>query len=197
MVKFESYKIEEMSNFIWDGFTDPAAVGVNLENVLKGAKLVGVDLTDEQIASVIRHSENVDEWNENDEKVRDLIADATDYLDYNKMFDWLTFIVGDTTAEELVKNWENEAQSIVDRFDRVNDCHTQTVKAWKDTFNEELKETEDEDERDSIEAATALLEDLEDNELAINYVDPIDFVILPYGATTNEEKRLCQSLALN
>lgn len=193
---FESYVIKEISNFIWNGFTDPAGVGVRLQDILDGASLVGVDLTDAQKDSVLAHIDEPDEWTDDDEDTRDAIADATDELDYNKMLAWLTFVVGDTTASGLVKNWEDEAQEILDRFDRLNDCHTMTVAAWKDTFKDELKETSDPDERDAIKATAALLDDLDDNDLAINYVycDPMDFTSLPYGATTKAERKLCRDL---
>lgn len=199
MVKFEGYVTREIGNFIWDGFTDPAGVGVNVLDILDGAALVGVNLTEAQKEGVLNHVNDFGEWTSDDEEVRDAIAAATDCGDYKKMFAWLAFSVGDTTAADLVNNWESEAQSIIDRFDRVNEAHTQTVAAWKDTFIDELKETDDEDERDVIKAAAALLEGLEDNTLAINYVasDPVDFVALPYGATTKAEQKLCQSLALN
>lgn len=199
MVKFESYKIQEMSNFIWDGFCDPASVGVKLEDILDGAAVAGVMLTPAQKNSVINHSENIDEWNDNDEEIRDAIAFATDHATYEQLLDWLTDIVGDATAVALVKNWQDEAQEILDRFDRENDCHTMTVKEWKSVFRDELEETDDPDERDSIKATASLLDDLEDNDLAVNYVasDPIDFVILPYGATTRAEQKLCQDLAIN
>ena len=73
------------------------------------------------------------------------------------------------------------------------------IKEWKSVFSEELKETSDPDEQDAIKAAAALLDGSEDNDLAINYVasDPIDFVVLPYGATTRAEQKLCQDLAIN
>lgn len=102
-------------------------VGVNLFNLLDGAALVGVDLTDEQKNSVLAHVNEIDGWTSTDEEVRDLIAAATDCMDYKKMYAWLAFVVGDTTAAGLVKGWEEEAQEILDRFDRLNDCHTMTV----------------------------------------------------------------------
>ena len=114
------------------------------------------------------------------------------------MLAWLTFIVGDTTAGGLVKEWEEEGQEILDRFDRVNDCHTQTVKEWEETFAEELQETEDQDERAAIKAAAALLDGESPEALAVCYVatDPVDFTILPGGATTKAEQRLCRNLNL-
>lgn len=110
MVKFEAYVTREIGEFIWDGFTDPAGVGVNMFDILDGASLVGVNLTDAQKDSVVSHSNSIDEWSSDDEEVRDLIAAATDCKDYEKMFNWLTFVVGDSTAAGLVKNWELEAQ---------------------------------------------------------------------------------------
>lgn len=199
MVEFKAYVTREIGDFIWDGVTDPAGVGVNMFDILDGAALVGVDLTDSQKEGVLNHVNDFGEWTSTDEEVRDAIAAATDCEDYKKMFAWLSFVVGDTTAADLVKNWEDEAQEILDRFDRENDCHTMTVKEWKSVFSDELKETTDPDGQDSIKAAAALLDGLEDNDLAINYVasDPIDFIILPYDVTTKSEQKLCQDLAIN
>lgn len=111
MTKFKSYVTREIGDFLWDGFTDPAGVGVNVFDILDGAALVGVDLTDEQKNSVLAHVSEIDGWTSADEEVRDLIAAATDCVDYEKMFDWLSFVVGDTTAGDLVKEWEEEAQA--------------------------------------------------------------------------------------
>jgi hypothetical protein len=202
MVKFKDYVTREIGNFIWDGFTDPAGVGVNMFNILDGASLVGVNLTDAQKDSVLNHSNAFGEWSSNDEEIRDAIANATDTQNYKKMYAWLEIVVGDNTAAGLVKEWEEEAQEILDRFDRVNDCHTMTVKEWKNMFDEELQETEDLDERETIKTALAIFDNLDeedDENLAVNYVasEPIDFTILPWGATTKAEKRLCQNLALN
>lgn len=199
MTEFKEYATREIGSFIWDGFCDPAGVGVRLVDVLDGAALVGVDLTDAQKTSVLAHIDEPDEWNDDDESTRDAIADATDLQDYTKMHAWLAFVVGDQTAAGLVREWEEEAQAIVNRFDRKNYAFTQTAKAWKDTFSDELKETSDPDDRDYIKATAALLDDVEDNALAINYLaaDPMDFVILPYGATTKAEQKLCRDLGFN
>ena len=112
MVKFKAYVTREIGSFIWDGFTDPAGVGVNMLDILDGAAIVGVDLTDEQKNGVLAHSNDFGEWTSDDEDVRDAIAAATDCVDYEKMQAWLAFIVGDTTAADLVKEWEDEAQEI-------------------------------------------------------------------------------------
>lgn len=198
MVKFESYVTREIGAFIWDGFTDPAGVGVNMFDILDGAALVGVDLTDEQKNSVLIHANDFGEWASDDEEVRNAIAAATDCVDYEKMYAWLAFVVGDTTAAALVKEWKEEAQEIVDRFNRVNEAHTMTIQAWKETFTEELRETNDPEERDAVTAAAALLDGEDPEALAVNYVatDPVDFTILPYGATTAAEKQLCRNLSL-
>ncbi len=198
MTKFESYVTRKIGEFVWDAFTDPAAVGVNMFDILDGAALVGLDLTDEQKNSVLAHVNEIDLWTSKDEEIQDLIAAATDSVDYEKMFDWLSFVVGDTTAEDLVTEWEDEAQEILDRFDRQNNAHTMTVGEWKKTFAEESQATEDQDERAAIEAAAALLDGEDPEALAINYVasDPVDFTILPYGATTQTEKALCRNLNL-
>ena len=108
MTKLEEHMATEIGEFIWDGFCDPAAVGVNIFNILGGADLVGVHLTDEQKDSVLNHVNIFGEWTSDDETVRDAIAAATDCKDYEKMFSWLAFIVGDTTAEQLVNEWKNQ-----------------------------------------------------------------------------------------
>lgn len=186
MTKFESYVTREIGDFIWDGFCDPAGVGVNIPDILDGAALVGVDLTEAQKEGVLNHGNTFGEWTSDDEEVRNAIAAATDMQDYEKMFDWLAFAVGDTTAVDLVKEWEEEAQEILDRFDRQNNAHTMTVGEWEETFAEELRETNDPEERDAVTAAAALLDGEDPEALAVCYVatDPVDFTILPYGAST-------------
>lgn len=168
MTKFKAYVTHEIGSFLWDGFTDPAGVGVNMFDILDGAALVGVDLTEAQKEGVLNHGNTFGEWTSDDEEVRNAIAAATDCVDYEKMFDWLTFIVGDTTAAALVKEWEEEAQTILDRFDRVNEAHTMTIQAWKETFTEELRETNDPEERDAVTAAAALLDGEDPEALAGN-----------------------------
>lgn len=194
----KKYVTREIGAFIWDGFTDPAGVGVNMFDILDGASIVGVKLTDTQKDSVLNHSNDYGEWTSNDEELRDQIAVATDGEDYEKMFAWLAFVVGDTTAAALVKEWKEEAQTILDRFDRVNEAHTMTIQAWKENLAEELRETNDPEERDAVTAAAALLDGEDPEALAVCYVatDPVDFVILPYGATTAAEKQLCRELNL-
>lgn len=108
-MKFNKQQIKAMQDFIWAGFCDPAGVGVNFEDVLTGARFCGVDLADAQIKSVVDHYAAPDEWDSEDEKVRDAIAEATDCENGENLFQWLAFIVGDTTAESLVKEWKNEA----------------------------------------------------------------------------------------
>lgn len=111
MTKFKNYVTKEIGSFLWDGFCDPAGVGVNLFSLLDGAALVGVDLTDEQKNGVLAHVDAIDGWTSDDEAVRDLIAAATDNEDYEKMLAWFAFVVGDTTAAAMVKEWEEEAQA--------------------------------------------------------------------------------------
>lgn len=105
----KDYITENIGEFLWDGFTNPQSVGVRLEDVLDGAALVGLKLTDEQKSSVLAHSEAPDDWTEDDENVRDLIADATDSKDFDKMYKWLEYVVGDIAATELVEDWKEEA----------------------------------------------------------------------------------------
>lgn len=109
MIKLEEKErvVNEIGEFIWDGFCDPAAVGVNMFDILDGAAIVECNLTDEQKNGVLSHANGFGEWTSDDETVRDAIAAATDCKDYEKMFSWLAFIVGDTTAEQLVNEWKN------------------------------------------------------------------------------------------
>lgn len=144
------------------------------------------------------------EWTSDDEVVKQEIADATDLRDYQKMYAWLAFVVGDTTVADLVKGWQEEARDIVTRFDRRNfnrgeDSVTLPVKVWRDMLKADLKDTTDPDDRDAIKAAAALLEDEDPDALAIQYVmdDPADFKVLPYEASTQAELVLCRDLALN
>lgn len=185
MTKFEAYVTREIGNFIWDGFTDPAGVGVRLEDVLDGAALVGVSLTDAQKNSVLDHTCNPDDWDDEDEIVRDLIADATDLMDYELMHDWLICITGDTTAADLEKEWEDEAQDILDRFDRKQDGTTMTVQEWRDAYK---------DDSDMLE----LLSDEAPEALAVQYhgYDPLSLKLMPWEASTEAEKRLCLDLYL-
>lgn len=106
MTEFKDYVTREIGEFLWDGFCDPAAIGVNLFDILDGAAIVGCNLTDGQKNGVLSHANDFGEWNTNDEEVRDLIAAATDCNDYKKMYDWLAYIVGDTTAADLVEEWK-------------------------------------------------------------------------------------------
>ncbi|MCD5531059.1 hypothetical protein LOB43_02765 [Lactobacillus delbrueckii subsp. lactis] len=199
MTKFKSYVTREIGELLWDGFTDPAGVGINIFDLLDGAALAGVNLTDDQIDGVLTHVNEIDGWTSDDEEVRDKIAYATDHATYEQLSAWLSYVVGDTTAAGLVKEWEDEAQTILDRFDRQNEAHTMTIKDWRETFEEELKETTDPDEREAIKATAALLDGEDPESLEVCYVatDPVDFTILPGGATTKAEKALCRELALN
>lgn len=103
-MNFSKKQIKGMQDFIWDSFTDSVSVGVDLEDVLTGARFCGVNLTDEQVQSVIDHSVAPDEWTSEDEKVRDLIAVASDCEDGDSLFKWIEWIVGDN-AYSLVKEF--------------------------------------------------------------------------------------------
>lgn len=198
MTTYKNYVTKEIGSFIWGGFCDPAGVGVNIFNLLDGAAVAGLNLTEAQKNGVLVHGGDFGEWTSNDEEIRDLIAAATDCEDYGKMFAWLSFVVGDTTAAGLVKEWEEEAQSILDRFDRQNDAHTMTAGEWLACYQEEAARATDPEERDAIKAAAALLDGEDPEALAVCYVasDPVDFIVLPYGASTQAEKTLCRDLSL-
>lgn len=91
---YSSKTIKAMQDGIWDEFTDPDAAGVKMEDILTGARdIMGVKLTDD--------------WTEQDEKVRDMIADATDSEDGDKLFSWMAWIDGDQAADGFIDYYEN------------------------------------------------------------------------------------------
>lgn len=102
----EDYVSSAMGKFLWDGFTDPDGVGVDLAAILDGAALAGVVLTSAQKESVTLHMGDVDAWTSADEAVRDLIADATDQATGAQLYAWLAFVVGDDAADAMIKEWE-------------------------------------------------------------------------------------------
>lgn len=116
MRKLDTQKTEkkllarEIGRFLWEGFCDPDGVGVSMRDVLDGAALVGVNLTDEQKESVIRHMNDFDAevYTSEEEEVRDQIAAATDNATYEQLFSWLEFVVGDIMSEIMVREWRGE-----------------------------------------------------------------------------------------
>lgn len=100
----------EIGKFIWDAFCDPDGLGVSLRDVLDGASIVGVHLTENQKKIFFAHMEDVDAltYPAEFEEVRDQIAAATDYEDYEKMYSWLAYVVGDIMAEVMVMEWKGE-----------------------------------------------------------------------------------------
>ncbi len=101
--------IKAMQDGIWEEFNDPDAAGVKMEDILTGAReIMGVKLTDAQIQSVVEHYNYADDWTDQDEKVRDMIADATaDSEDGDKLFSWMTWIDGDQAADGFIDYYEN------------------------------------------------------------------------------------------
>lgn len=95
--------IKKMQVFLWDAFTDADAVGVSLDDLLSWP---GLHLTQGQIASVEAHYYKPEEWSKEDEQARSIIADATDSEDFNRLYSWLIWAVGDQTAANLVEDWE-------------------------------------------------------------------------------------------
>lgn len=98
--------IKKMQAFLWDAFTDADAVGVSLDDLLTWP---GLHLTQSQIKSIEAHYYKPEEWAKKDEEVRDIVAAATDSTDFNRLYSWLIWAVGDQTAAELVEEWEAEA----------------------------------------------------------------------------------------
>lgn len=118
---FSEKQIQEMQEFLWDGFCNADAVGVKIKDVLTGAKFVGAKLTDDQIQSVIDHYQDPEpdptlawsndqyqesNWTEGDEAVKDMIADATDSTNGEKLYQWLAWVVGDQTADDMLEDWK-------------------------------------------------------------------------------------------
>lgn len=105
---YSNKTIKAMQDGIWDEFTDPDAAGVKKEDILTVARdIMGVKLTDDQIQSVVEHYNYADDWTEQDEKVRDMIADATDSEDGDKLFSWMAWIDGDQAADGFIDYYEN------------------------------------------------------------------------------------------
>lgn len=105
----KNFLAREIGRFLWDGFCDPDGVGVDLADILDGAALAGVYLTEAQKDSVIRHMDDgAETYTADEEAVRDQIAAATDCEDYEKMFSWLEFVVGDVLAPVMVREWKGE-----------------------------------------------------------------------------------------
>lgn len=97
--------IKKMQAFLWDAFTDSDAVGVSLDDLLTWP---GLRLAEGQISSVEAHYYKPEEWSEEDEQARDKVAKATDSEDFEALYSWLAWAVGDQTAADLVEDWENE-----------------------------------------------------------------------------------------
>lgn len=104
----QDYITFKIGGFLWDGFCNPESVGVRLEDVLDGAALAGLQLTDKQKSSVLAHAKSPDDWTKEDENVRDLIASATDMQDFDKMYKWLEYAAGDQVAAGLIEDWKEE-----------------------------------------------------------------------------------------
>ena len=107
MIKLEEKErvVNEIGEFIWDGFCDPAAVGVSLNDLLTWP---GLHLTNDQVISAEYRFYDPEAWSEDNEAVRDIVAAATDCEDFDSLYCWLIWTVGDQTAADLVENWRNE-----------------------------------------------------------------------------------------
>lgn len=95
--------VKETQKFLWDAFTDADAVGVSLNDLLTWP---GLHLAQGQISSVEAHYYKPEEWSKEDEQARNIIAGATDSEDFNRLYSWLIWAVGDQTAANLVEDWE-------------------------------------------------------------------------------------------
>lgn len=100
--------LKEIQKFLWDAFTDADAVGVKLDNLLSWPGLkYQCGLTQSMIDSVKAHYYKPEDWSKEDEKVRDIVAEATDSEDFEALYSWLAWAVGDQTAAGLVEDWES------------------------------------------------------------------------------------------
>lgn len=99
---------KELQEELWNEFCDPEENGVRIEDVLNGAnKIMGAGLTEEQIQSVLDHYNAPDEWTDEDEQVRDMIADLTDSEDGNKLLVWYMYTSGDQAAQEFLDQYKD------------------------------------------------------------------------------------------
>lgn len=103
---FSEKQIQEMQDQLWWDFINPDGAGVKVEDVMTGAKFVGVIFTEEQINSVAAHQMVPDKWTKGDEAVKDMIADATDSTNGEKLYQWLAWVVGDQTADDMLEDWK-------------------------------------------------------------------------------------------
>lgn len=95
----------EAQGFLWDAFTDAGGVGVKLDDLLTWP---GLGLAKKQVKSVEAHYDQPEKWTKEDEEVRDLVADATDCEDFETLYSWLSWTVGDQTAAKMVEEWEED-----------------------------------------------------------------------------------------
>ena len=99
---------KELQEELWNEFCDPEQSGVKMEDVLNGAvDVMGANLTAGQIKSVLDHYNAPDEWTDEDEEVRDLIADLTDSEDGNKLLVWYMYTSGDQAAQAFLDQYKD------------------------------------------------------------------------------------------
>lgn len=98
-------EIAKVQSFLWDAFCNAESVGVSLNDLLTWPDL---HLTEAQIESVEAHDYEPDSWTKEDEAVRDIVADATDSTDYDRLYNWLIWTIGDQTAADLMEGWAED-----------------------------------------------------------------------------------------
>lgn len=99
---------KELQEELWNEFCDPEENGVNMEDVLNGAvDVMGARLTEQEIQSVVDHYNDQENWTDEDEEVRDLIADLTDSEDGNKLLVWYTYTSGDQAAQAFLDQYKD------------------------------------------------------------------------------------------
>lgn len=108
-MKFEigrkEFVTSKIQNFLWDAFCNADCVGVSLDTLLTWP---GLKLTTGQIESVEAHYYGDGEWSADDIAVSDIVGDMSDFMDLDRLLDWLVWSVGYQTAVGMVKNWTTE-----------------------------------------------------------------------------------------
>lgn len=105
----KTFLAREIGEFIWGAFCAPDGSGVSMRDILDGAALAGLHLTEAQKESVLNHmDDDAEVYTSEEEEVWNLLAAATDCGDYEKMFSWLEFVVGDILAPVMIREWMDE-----------------------------------------------------------------------------------------
>lgn len=96
-----------MQQRLWDDWIDCEQSGIKPEDVLTGArKIMGLQISDEQIEETCAHYRYAPDWTSRDEEVSDQIREATDSEDPDKLYAWIEFVEGTHTADRIFEYFE-------------------------------------------------------------------------------------------